>query len=307
MSDDFYVFLTSNVFPDTGSQSENTIGKFITHIPQKLNLNDEYEVAIADISYTKSWFNIPEPQKISIEIIGRQRVVATPITLPAGDYATGAYLAHSINLLIEREKQILMKQLKNFNIMFNSMPKIIYESKTNKFKIEYGRSGRLIFTDNTEGTNYPIVTFFSDYLSEVMGFFTKDIGYLTFENYEIYKNKSISQNSTTLDANYVPQMSTIHTLYVYSDLIRPRIVGNVMAPLFRQIEVPNEITFGQDVFIKYRKRFYHPLNHFEFDTIQIVLKDDAGKDIDFKFGRVTVSLHFRKTKNFEKFLKTINK
>ena len=41
---------------------------------------------------------------------------------------------------------------------------------------------------------------------------------------------------------------------------------------------------------------YIPVLHKEFTTIEIDIRDDAGRRVPFERGRVTVTLHFRRRK-----------
>jgi hypothetical protein len=52
--DDFYVFLTSNVETHLSSHFPNKIGQFYTKLSEKLYISDEYEVALTEITCTRS-------------------------------------------------------------------------------------------------------------------------------------------------------------------------------------------------------------------------------------------------------------
>ena len=60
------------------------------------------------------------------------------------------------------------------------------------------------------------------------------------------------------------------------------------------VEVPNNVDFGQQVVINYPNIQYVPILTNEFDHIEIDIRDDAGHNIPFEFGRSIVVLHFRK-------------
>ena len=285
MSQDFYIFLSSNVNTGIGIQNNNTISNFVTHLPQKLKLDDTYEVGIADISFTKSWFNINEPQLLTVTNVDtKQKIISFGIYLPAGDYISEETLVTYINKMwhtqMESEKEWVDK-----------MPLIFYDTKSNKFKIDLGVSKSYII--GGEKIIDFILPTFSQELSDILGFSDDKLGKLDIGNYKKF-TPITDGKAPRIEGITYPILNNIHTLYVYSDILRPRIVGNTMAPLFRQVEVKTGLIYGQDSFVKYKKRFYHPLNHFEIDSVQIVIKDDTGKEIDFKVGRVTLSLHFRK-------------
>ncbi len=60
----FYIHLVSN----TPNQivSGNNIANFITKLPKKINLSDLWEVALTEISYTKSWYNYLKIKKLEL-------------------------------------------------------------------------------------------------------------------------------------------------------------------------------------------------------------------------------------------------
>ena len=285
MSDDFYIFLTSNV-KNAGAQQNNTISKFITNLPEKLELSEDYEVALADISYTKSWFNIDKPEEIVITDF-YSTLISYKIILPPGIYNEST-VVKAINLLIKKH---------GIEDWIFQNPELIYDEKINKIKIRFGYLNNPKIVMAT-GTVLPI---FSYNLSEKLGFIDNNSQKMDSKNYKKFCPFTDGGDRVPiLYSNLNPQINSIHSLYLYSDILNPRIVGNEKAPLLRKVEIPEDVDFGQDVFIKYQNLFYHPLNHFEIDNILIYMKDDKGKDVELKVGRVTISLHFRKTYKIDK-------
>lgn len=86
----------------------------------------------------------------------------------------------------------------------------------------------------------------------------------------------------------------INNLNIYCDLLKPVSVGDVDAPLLRTVAVSSNDRFGEFIQYEPNTREYIPLLYPEFDTIEIDIKDDFNQTIDFKFGKVYLSLHFRK-------------
>jgi hypothetical protein len=86
----------------------------------------------------------------------------------------------------------------------------------------------------------------------------------------------------------------IHSLLLYCDLIRPVLVGHREVQLLRNVEIPNNIQFGDQIVLKYQTPYYYPLLRHEFDSIEIDTKDDSNRQINFQFGRLSLTLHFRK-------------
>jgi hypothetical protein len=83
----------------------------------------------------------------------------------------------------------------------------------------------------------------------------------------------------------------LHSLYVYTDVIAPSLVGNTCVPLLRIVPVDGK--YGDVVMKTYDKLHYVPLRSSTFECIEINIADNSGKMVQFEFGRVVVKLHVR--------------
>ena len=86
----------------------------------------------------------------------------------------------------------------------------------------------------------------------------------------------------------------INNLNIYCNLVKPIAIGDIEAPLLRSVAVSPRDRFGEFVQYEPHMREYVPLLYHEFENIEIDIKDDSDTTIDFKFGKVYLSLHFRK-------------
>src|SRR5206468_10919616 len=87
----------------------------------------------------------------------------------------------------------------------------------------------------------------------------------------------------------------IHALYIYCDLLQFTHVGHIKAPLLRVVDSGEET--GGVVTRYYERPRYVPLQKKNFDSIQIVIRDDLGEKIQFESGKVLLTLHFRRAQN----------
>ena len=87
----------------------------------------------------------------------------------------------------------------------------------------------------------------------------------------------------------------LNSLYVYSDIVYPSIIGDTTGPLLRVVHVPSKTTFGQQVTEYFDPPYYHPLAHFNFQEITCYIRTDTGVPPSFRFGRVVITVHFKKT------------
>src|SRR5258708_21991905 len=65
-NDNFYITLPSNVRRTNPDQIANTVGNYITHLGTKLNLSNDWECALSEISYTFSFYNIIQDETIEL-------------------------------------------------------------------------------------------------------------------------------------------------------------------------------------------------------------------------------------------------
>ena len=110
-------------------------------------------------------------------------------------------------------------------------------------------------------------------------------------------------DSDKLDSAYIDAFQQVllhgymHNLNIYCNLLKPVSVGDIEAPLLRTVALSSNDKFGEYVKFEPNEREYIPLLYNEFDNIEIDIKNDYNKTIDFKFGKVYLSLHFRRINN----------
>ena len=96
--DDFYVYLPSNV---KSIFFENTSANFKTKLSQILHLKNEYEVGLAEITYTFAILNVFDDEIINIVYLNNAgEIDKTSVTLKKGFY-TIEDLIKSINNIIQ--------------------------------------------------------------------------------------------------------------------------------------------------------------------------------------------------------------
>ena len=85
------------------------------------------------------------------------------------------------------------------------------------------------------------------------------------------------------------------TIYVYTDVVESRMVGDSIAPLLRALPVGG--IHGATVSDRFTNIHYVPLLYSHFKSIEMDIRDDTGRRVPFEYGRVTVTLHFRRRRN----------
>ena len=81
------------------------------------------------------------------------------------------------------------------------------------------------------------------------------------------------------------------SLYVYSSVCAPQIVGDTYAPLLRNVAIKGR---RDEYLVKtYPEPHYVNVNTDQVDLIEMNIKDDTGEDVPFMSGKVICKLHFR--------------
>ena len=84
----------------------------------------------------------------------------------------------------------------------------------------------------------------------------------------------------------------VYSVYVYTDAIQDRRVGDKHAPLLRCVPVDRNRDTGVEA-ARFPHLDYFPLKSNRLDDIAIYLRDRTGRPIPFLRGEVTVTLHLR--------------
>lgn len=300
----FYLTLPSNV-RSLHTSSDNTVANYITPLSQNLSLKGNWEVAITEIYYTKSWLTIEE-SPIKMLIIQKQSVFDPS----ASDFAVKA-MAYQKNLQNELSKYQTInrditienigtdpfhyitlqgksadskdlklepsnyKEEKDFIKMINDklakqvnlkvFPKVKLNEFTRTIRIDAGYSTK----------NRKVFPLFSKQVQEMMG-----ISYY-FEYLDGNPEHEIQGQLARVDyikGNRPLDLSQQrHMIYVYSDIVAPSLVGDSFVPLLRVVEIPQEKAFGDTVTFRYQELQYHRLITKDFNTVEIDFRFDTGE------------------------------
>ena len=107
------------------------------------------------------------------------------------------------------------------------------------------------------------------------------------------KITSDADHSITLPANSVVDLRRgFESLYVYSNMVEPRVVGDKTVPLLRIVPITGQ--HGDMVTTRFDHVQYIPVMSREFGTIETEIRDDTGRLVPFERGKVTVTPHFRR-------------
>lgn len=82
-------------------------------------------------------------------------------------------------------------------------------------------------------------------------------------------------------------------MYLYLDILSDQIIGHTRAPLLRTVPVDIDAKYGSMSIFHCEHPLYFDLNTRSFDTLQIDIRDHAGRLVPFDFGTSTLLVHFK--------------
>jgi hypothetical protein len=268
----FYVTLPSN----TASHPDNKTNEFTVRLARRIQLDGEWEVALAEIIYPHTWFNVDGEADHWVEMVMNDDCVVK-CQMPANQYESPGDLASGITQLVDEE---LDRQQHRYD---NQMPEVevsddAIHSDELGFSVKFDNARRRMVMKLAKPSLVKSIKM-SGALRHVLGF--EEI-------------KTVAENTV---AKYpVDLKGGFNAMYIYCDILPNLMVGDILAPLLRVVNVEGR---HDEIICKvYNTMHYVPLAKRELDTIQISIKDDAGRPVRFQDGKVVIKLHFRRQRFF---------
>ena len=247
--------------------SDNTLSSFTNFLPEQMNPDGQWEVAISEISYSSMYQNVTE---------GKFMFFEKKLSKSSDFYYLESGLYPSITDIVEA-MNILIQERHNHS---ENCIKLKLSRRTQKIEI--------YLANETSG----LVLFSSD-LEHIFG---SDVGN---EFGVMLRGKGPHKQEFAYD------IVRIHSLMINTDLIEYYIVGHTKAPLLRcfpfisKLKSGDIITTGQYMnFQTLSNLQFRPLLITSFHSIHIDLGDTSGEKIPFvPVGITRLVLMFRKASN----------
>ncbi len=262
----FFLTLPSNTVEATAREvSNNTQSRFQVVLPQKISLGLDWEVSLSEIIYPHSWYNVrsEDGDDIVVSFYDHSASFGGKFRVEPGCYEKPTDLVAVMNKAIER-----MCITANVSPSF----RFSYDAVTRRMMIS-----KLLMTG--------LVVEMGEKIRNMLGFEIK-----SFKKLGVVEHKSVY-------AKYpIDLRAGFDALYVYCNLIRNQVIGDVLAPLLRVVPVEGHT---DDVICRtYNLLHYLPVDVSEFGSVELSIKDDRNQFVPFLYGKVIVKLHFRKKKTF---------
>ena len=247
----------------------NTTGHFITKLPQTQDFSDDCEVGHAEIQFSNNYQNVAN-DRVWFEYEEPRYTVVTPsdgstgrdlkrVLVPNGLYETNGQFIDVLNDLVKSEitdDMFLYQERKRQTIKFKYNP---FTKRMTLFK--YYAQSKVTLSDGLMG---------------ILGI-----------------SQSNLEGAGGFQADRVMDLDQhVKGIFVYSDLVQSRPVGDAVVPLLRTL--PPVDKSKETVHYLFEKPHYMPLARYQFDTVELLLTSDKGEPISFENGHTIATLHFRR-------------
>ena len=298
MATDFYLTLPSNA--SMKLHPDNTLAHYITDLPQRISMSGEWECGLAEIQYPHTWYNVREDDTW-FYLNERIPVARTPCTkIEAGYYRSPDVLLDHVNKALKRMSTDKTRAKMSYSTITQKMT--LHMSPGTDFSMPYQSAMGTILGFYPSLVTSPVRD------RDIRVYTHPRVGEETNRAYPPELSLTPSaivtlppEKPKTIDSPYsfrqeattaVNMNQGFDTIYVYTDVVESRIVGDSLVPLLRCLPVRGG--HGVTVSDRFTNVHYVPLLRKEFGTTEVDIRDDTGRRVPFEYGRVTVTLHFRR-------------
>lgn len=260
MQEDFHVALFSNssfkYFP------ENRTTHFVTKLPKRIDLEGRWGVALLDLHVPLNF------QNVSKEV--ENRCVTYGRTLNDREIVDKFYIFAGIYKDLEDVLRELNTHMSKSHIEFVLKPGLYIGVRKNcgNPTCDYVKHR----FDLSEG------------LKKILGFQPARI-----LSEEILSEEVLSDFPANVNANLPAN------LFIYADICQPYITGDIYSKLLRNMALdPDLYAYGRTLSKSFSHPIYVPLLTSSFETIEILIRDGAGKKVPIDHGTLTLTLHFKR-------------
>lgn len=231
---------------------------YVTKLPHPIELSGDWEVALVQIVYTNSFYNV---------VKGQNTISAT---------FPDAFKNQSENSTLEMESVVIKEIPVGY---YYSMDHLISVMNSNAMcNVFFSCFNHNNLTGHvslkTDENKPPVDILLCPGLAGILGFDSdKPI-------------KGRGERPSRLDYN-VPS-----EIFIYTDIADDTITGDTLCPLLYIMPVENT-KFGGHTSKIFNAPHYVPVKQRYFETIEIDIRTSRGEKAPFRFGSLTTKLHFR--------------
>lgn len=312
--DDFYLTLPSNVVGEG-----NLTNCYRTRLPEIITLVGYWDVALVEIQYPLTWYNMDKELEKDHWIRNNQFEVYfkdggyIKLNINVGHYMTVMDVLDAMNKSIK--KYAAKEHIKWFNAQKEKDPYTPLDSfEVAAEKLHKNRKKRSPENDeedkSPEKTNeeekkprerWELVEglkFKYDHgVKRVYAITDRRLLHFAILSrklkYMLGYHADDTLNQRKAVARFPPDMrGGVDSLYVYCDLIENQLVGDCRTNLLRIVPVRGQ--YNDIVNEIFTAPHYVPVLKKQFETVEISIKTDQDRLVPFQFGKSIVKLHFRR-------------
>jgi len=297
---------TVTLFLNKYANKQKKLENFTNTLPEILKLKGTWSVAVTTLSYTKSWYTVQTDQQIDLLYYDIDAPDATRVSR----VATAIIPANTYNNeeLVIKVNDAINEHFENQRI-FKATKERVTDLPIVTFNRRYGFMIRPGIIENCEFLFIKP----SPALAYRLGYNSEEI--LADAGNEFLKYKALQDAQPDVPLpflerpkaqwtqDFVKFFDQVSHFYVYSDICYPTIVGEVKRPLLKVVEVPRDSEFGDQITLHYDNPEYVPVLKNEIYKIGVRIKRELypikdleryEDDLEFNFGKVLITLHFKK-------------
>jgi hypothetical protein len=266
----FYLTLPAN--SSLNYYPSNTLARYKTRLQSPIELTGEWELALVEIIFTKSWPSIPRDAGKMTLSCGSLLDGSVELNAPSGYYSSMDQLINYLNVNVDQKllsHEFVVNDnkttLKRVKLPEYAFPHFTYDELNRKVSVVLQPGASIKF---------------DEHLCSMFGIITNPVA-----------NNTSTVQAIAGEANCDIEAG-IHALYVYCDVAEHVVVGDTQAPLLRVVDATGKN--GQNVYSTFDPPRYVPVRKKQFDSIEIDIRTDFGSHPSFMHGRVVCTLHFRR-------------
>lgn len=284
---DFYMTLFSN--SSMGFHRDNKTSSFTVQLPRHMSLSGDWKVALTEIQYPYSFFNVHDNQNIieiqSVKVTdelktflkdNKENVTSSAteskftVITKVCDIESGFY--SDITKLIEAVNESICKEWSRDGVV--EFDFFIRDKKTNKLTAHPPSS------KETLGSNMMTSI-------RLFGRLALQLGFIPGQ--PINNTNSIGNHTANLISGIPDKM------FIYCDIVDTQICGDIWANILRSVTIdsPLETYFGKPCSKEFTQLQYVPVHLKHFDSIRIDIREITGLLLPFRCGTSSVKLHFK--------------
>lgn len=292
MKNQFYVTLPSN------TEKNSSASNFSIRMPHRIRLEGDWEVGLAEFIYPNSWYNVSKGENyVHVQFDARTLDIFTDYPQASSNTVDGV----NVNPFPKEYK--LSKAIETVYdhatvkpSYYKTVQDLVYAMNTalkdrGQHYPEYTEPDFLYFDVDTLSSQV-VLTVNPSIVKEVR--LSKDLATaLGFESEQIYFKRPSDISVLKRFAKYKDGLEKhFQSMYIYCSVIEDQIVGNMVAPLLRIVDVQGD--FKQIINRTFDSPHYVPVLQKDINRIEMNIKDDLNRFISFEFGKVVIKLHFKR-------------